>query len=102
MTYGKTGGGEDFENVYVYWIHQHNFTLDYFAYAFNIDGGGVRFREAYNKREINGILFQDYINYTIDKDFPVQELDYAYQTGQLVYVSDIKLENIKVHLSRDN
>ena len=99
ITYGERGGEkEDFENAYVYWIHKENFTMDYLAYSFNINGGGVRFREAYNQREVEGILFQDYRNYTIDKDFPAQELDYAFVTEQLQLVSDIKLENIKVDL----
>ncbi|MBO3696861.1 DUF6503 family protein [Roseivirga sp. E12] len=98
MTYGQNGGGEDFEDVYVYWIDKEDFTIDYLAYSFNINGGGVRFREAYNQREVNGIRFQDYRNYTIDKDFPAQELDYAFQTKQLRLLSEIKLENIKVGL----
>lgn len=102
MTYGKNGGGEDFENVYVYWIHKENFTIDYLAYSFNINGGGVRFREAYNPREVNGIRFQDYKNYTIYKDFPAQELDYAFQTDQLKQISDIKIENVKVNLNASN
>lgn len=98
ITYGSNGGGEDFENVYIYWIHQEKFTIDYLAYGFNINGGGVRFREAYNQREVEGIVFQDYLNYTIDKDFPVQEMDYAFETEQLRLISDIKLENVNVSL----
>lgn len=99
MTYGENGGGEDFEDVYVYWIHKDNFTIDYLAYSFNINGGGVRFREAYNPREIEGIRFQDYKNYTIYKDFPAQELDYAFETEQLKLISLIELEGIKVDLT---
>lgn len=98
MTYDQNGGGEDFEDVYVYWISKESFTIDYLAYSFNINGGGVRFREAYNQREIEGIRFQDYRNYTIDKDFPAQELDYAFETNQLKLLSEIALENIKVGL----
>lgn len=98
MTYDENGGGEDFENVYVYWISKEDFTIDYLAYSYNINGGGVRFREAYNQREVNGIRFQDYRNYTIDKDFPAQELDYAFETDQLRLLSRIELENIKVGL----
>ncbi|WP_420387275.1 DUF6503 family protein [Roseivirga sp.] len=100
ITYGEMGGEkEDFENVYVYWIHKERFTMDYLAYSFNINGGGVRFREAYNAREVEGIRFQDYRNYTIDEDYPAQELDYAYTTDKLRLVSDIKLENVKVELN---
>lgn len=98
ITYGKNGGGKDFEDVYVYWVHKENFTIDYLAYSFNINGGGVRFREAYNARTINGIRFQDYINYTIDKDYPAQELDYAFVSDQLREISRIDLDNIQVNL----
>lgn len=96
IIYGKNGGGKDFEDVFVYWVHQTNYTIDYLAYSFNINGGGVRFRKAYNQREVDGIRFQDYVNYTIDKDYPAHELDYAYQTNQLREISRINLENIKV------
>ena len=99
MTYGKNGGGEDFEDVYVYWINKEDFTIDYLAYSYNINGGGVRFREAYNSREIEGIRFQDYKNYTIYKDFPAQELDYAFETDQLKLISNIELENVRVDLT---
>ena len=96
VTFDKNNGGEDFEDVYVYWVHKKNFTIDYLAYSFHINGGGVRFRQAYNQREVNGVRFQDYINYTIDKDFPAQELDYAFQTGLLREISRIDLEDIAV------
>ncbi len=99
ITFDENGGGEDFENVYIYWIHKDNFTVDYLAYGFYTNGGGVRYREAYNPREIEGIRFQDYKNYTISKDFPVQEMDYAFEIGELEFVSDIKLENIEVSRS---
>ncbi|MHA7101566.1 DUF6503 family protein [Roseivirga pacifica] len=99
ITYGHNGGGEEFENAYVYWIHKENFTIDYLAYSFNINGGGVRFREAVDIQEVQGIRFQDYLNYTIDTDFPAQELDYAYQTGKLKLISEIRLENIQVKLN---
>lgn len=100
ITYGEMEGEkEDFESVYIYWIHKEKFTMDYLAYSFNINGGGVRFREAYNAREVEGIRFQDYRNYTIDEDYPAQELDYAFVTNKLHLVSDIKLENIKVQMN---
>ncbi|WP_421978432.1 DUF6503 family protein [Roseivirga seohaensis] len=96
VTYGKNGGGKNFENIFVYWINQKTHTIDYLAYSYYINGGGVRFREAYNQREVNGVLFQDYINYTIDSDFPAHELDYAFQTDQLREISRIDLENVQV------
>ncbi len=96
VTFDRNGGGDDFEDVYIYWVHKENFTIDYLAYSFHINGGGVRFREAYNQREVNGVRFQDYINYTIDQDFPAQELDYAFESGLLREISRIDLEEIQV------
>jgi Family of unknown function (DUF6503) len=96
VTFDTNGGGDDFEDVYIYWVHKENFTIDYLAYSFYINGGGVRFREAYNQREVNGVRFQDYINYTIDEDYPAQELDYAFQTGLLREISRIDLDDIEV------
>lgn len=96
VTYMNNGVGENFENVFVYWIHKKHFTVDYLAYSYFINGGGVRFREAINPREISGIRFQDYINYTIGKDFPAHELDYAFQTGQLEAISRIELDDVVV------
>ena len=96
ITFDANGGGEDFEDSFIYWIHKKNYTVDYLAYSYYINGGGVRFRKAYNQRDVNGIRFQDYVNYTIDKDFPVHELDYAFESGQLRELSRIDLEEVVV------
>lgn len=37
--------------------------MDFLAYEYNVNGGGVLFREAFNSRMIEGMRFQDYINY---------------------------------------
>ena len=100
VTFGD-GGGEEFENAYVYWVHKKNFTVDYFAYSFNINGGGVRFREVSKVQTVEGIRFQDYNNYTIYQDYPAHELDYAFESGKLELVSSIELEHIKVRLNAD-
>jgi len=96
VTFGA-GGGDNFESAYIYWIHKNDYTVDYFAYSFNINGGGVRFREATNIQSVGGIRFQDYKNYTINEDYPAHELDYAFEKGKLELVSEINLENIKVN-----
>lgn len=100
VTFGA-GGGENFESAYIYWIHKENFTVDFFAYSFNINGGGVRFREATTIHVVNGVRFQDYNNYTISEDYPAHELDYAFEQGKLELVSEINLENILVELLAD-
>lgn len=100
VTFGD-GGGENFESTYIYWIHKKEFTVDFLAYSFNINGGGVRFREVSNVQIIEGVRFQDYRNYSIAEDYPAHELDHAFEMGKLDLVSEIKLENIHVDLLKD-
>jgi len=64
------------------------------GYSFLVNGGGVRFRSAFNKRMIGGILFQDYVNFKHDKDTPVEELDALFNENKLIQVSQIETENI--------
>lgn len=94
VTFDEEGGGTDHDDVYVYWIDAADYSLDYLAYSFEVNGGGVRFREAYNSRRINGIIFQDYINYKHDKNTPVESLDDVLVAGELMELSRIELENI--------
>lgn len=94
VTFDREGGGKDYDDIYVYWIHRDTFTMDYFAYSFHTDGGGVRFREAFNPRKIGGIRFQDYINYSGPKDTPPEEMDSLYNDGALEEMSRIITEDI--------
>jgi hypothetical protein len=97
VTFAQQGGGEDHEDEYVYWFHQKNYTMDYLAYSFLVDGGGTRFREAVNPRKVGGILFQDYVNYAAEaKDFNIENYDRAFEAGKLEKISDINLEEIEV------
>ena len=40
-----------------YWINIENNLIDYFANNYQVNGGGVRFRSAYNSRKIEGNYF---------------------------------------------
>lgn len=97
VTFDKENGGKDYEDEFVYWIHQQNYTMDYLAYQYHVDGGGTRFREAYNTRGINGIRFADYINYeSTIKNFALEDYDQLFEEGKVKELSRIKLENIQV------
>lgn len=97
VTFDQQGGGTDFEDVYVYWFHQRKHSMDYLAYEFHVDGGGTRFREAYNVREVNGIRFADYMNYTDTlHSFALENYDEQLKADQLQEFSRIELENIEV------
>lgn len=95
--FDEQGGGEDFEDVFVYWIGKENYQMDYLAYEFHVNEGGMRFREAYNRREIGGIQFVDYNNYQPNDDTTtLLELDSLFQKNDLKLLSKIELEHIEV------
>ena len=96
VTFTKEGGGEDYEDIFVYWIDQEDFRMDYLAYSYEVEGGGVRFRQAFNSRKCGGILFQDYINYKHDKNTPVDQLGNLFNEGKLTELSRIELKYVSV------
>lgn len=97
VTFGEEGGGTDFDDVFMYWINTENFHVDYLAYEFHVNGGGMRFREAYNERTVNGIRFVDYKNYKpLDSVTKLRDLDASFETSGLKLLSNIELENVKV------
>jgi len=94
VTFDQEGGGTDFEDVFYYWINQANHHIDFLAYQYNVNGGGVRFREAFNSRMIDGMRFQDYINYEAPVGTPLDSLPIYFEAGQLKEISKILTENV--------
>ncbi|MEN0046615.1 MAG: DUF6503 family protein [Bacteroidota bacterium] len=95
VTFAEEGGGDDFDDTYYYWFDAENYQLDYLAYNFHVNGGGVRFRSAYNSRAINNIRFQDYINYKAPKHTELAKLPELLEAGRLEELSRIELKDIK-------
>ena len=74
VKFKKEGGGVDHEDVYMYWFNKDNFAMDYLAYKFKVNDGGVRFR-AKSPRLINDVRFLDYDNYRPEsKDTSLESL----------------------------
>lgn len=96
VTFDKKGGGEDFSDEFVYWIHQDRFTMDYLAYLYYTDGGGKRFRAPMNVRTVDGIRFADYRNYLGVEDIGIEKYDQLYDLGELELLSRIELKNLEV------
>ena len=96
VTFTEEGGGKDFEDVFFYWIHEKKKTIDFMAYSYLTDGGGVRFREAINRREIKGLLIQDYVNHAAEKSTPLETLPKLFEEGKLENLSMIINENVRV------
>ena len=97
ITFAQEGGGEDHEDVFMYWINKKDFTIGYMAYSYEeTDGVGLRFRKAYNPRNVNGILFQDYVNLKPKSKTEITALEGLYKKGELEELSKIELINIQV------
>ena len=97
VTFSKNGGGEDFEDVFIYWIGKEDFLVDYLAYSYHTNEGGKRFRVLKEQCIKNGIRFVDYDNYKpLNKDILLLNIDKAFQNNELKKVSEIVLKEIKV------
>jgi len=94
VTFAQEGGGDDFEDQYHYWVNADSKTIDYLAYNYRVNKGGVRFRAAYNPRVVDGVRFQDYINYKAEIGTPLFDLPALYEKGELEELSRIDTENV--------
>ena len=97
VTFNQEGGGEDYDDEFYYWINQETKKIDYLAYNYRVNNGGVRFRSAYNKRVIGGITFQDYINWKASVGTPLKELPSLYEQNKLTELSRIVTERVIPH-----
>lgn len=97
VTFSEVGGGDDFDDVFIYWFAKDNFQLDYLAYKYHTNGGGVRFRDIKEEKIINGIRFVDYNNYKpLDTEIDFFTIDKLYEEGKLKKLSEVVLNNINV------
>lgn len=102
VNFEQEGGGTDYEDEYLYWFDEKSYKLDYLAYSFKINGGGMRFREAFNKRFVDSIRFVDYKNYKPKSDtIKLNNISKAFNKGQLKLLSKIKNEEIVVEKHKE-
>ncbi|OOG73202.1 DUF6503 family protein [Algoriphagus sp. A40] len=103
VTFQPEGGGEHYEDEFIYWFGKEDFLMDFMAYSYHTDGGGIRMREVSGVEEIGGIRFQNYLNLKPeDKNTPVEKMQELYISGKLEKLSEINLENIRVEpISKD-
>lgn len=96
VTFDEEGGGNDYDDNFYYWLNKETHLIDYLAYNYTVNDGGVRFREANNTRTIGGIVFQDYVNYKAELGTPLDSLPVLFETGRLKRLSEINTEKVKV------
>lgn len=100
VTFHQEGGGRDHDDRFLYWFHGVDRTLDFMAYYYHTGETGSRFRKAIFRRTVDGMLVQDYENYsgTIQgEELGMQELERyedLYQDGALELVSEVILEGV--------
>ncbi len=97
VNFRKDGGGKDYRDTYVYWFQTNDYTMDYLAYRFYTNEGGIRFRKVTGRMKRGGITFQNYLNLApSSKDIPLVEVDSFFKAGELEKVSEINKSNITV------
>lgn len=94
VNFDQEGGGVDHDDNFLYWINQETDRIDYLAYDYKTNKGGVRFRSAYNPRIVAGVLFQDYVNYKAPLGTALADLPALYEKGQLEELSRIDTEDV--------
>ncbi|OEK06271.1 DUF6503 family protein [Roseivirga misakiensis] len=98
VTFAQEGGGEDYDDVFLYWFDKEDYSMDYLAYLYHTDEGGMRFREAINPRRVNGMLIQDYVNYKPEnEDIDIMTIDELFNENKLVELSKIINENVVIN-----
>lgn len=96
VRFAEEGGGEDHQDIFMYFIDVEKGFMDHLAYSYETEGGGLRFRKGYNVRTVNGIRFADYVNFKGDPAMNIQDIAEAYAQAKLDTLSLIELEDIKV------
>jgi len=96
VTFTEEGGGEDFDDVFLYWFSTEDYSMDYLAYSYLEDEGGTRFRKAYNQRRVNGLVIQDYINLKGPSPDSLAFISELFNRGKLDTLSLIELDRLSV------
>ena len=96
VTFSEDGGGEDFDDVFLYWFSKEDYGMDYLAYSYLEDEGGTRFRKAYNRRSVNGLVFQDYLNMRGPSPDSLEHISGMFNSGLLDTLSRIEVDRLAV------
>ena len=97
VTFQREGGGPDWEDRFIYWFHETDHTLDYLAYREAADVETTRFRQAINRRQVGGVLVQDYENYSGDPNVgDIATYDELFEAGDLRLISMVEFDGLEI------
>ncbi|MEM8963237.1 MAG: DUF6503 family protein [Acidobacteriota bacterium] len=93
----EAGSSTDASDVYRYWFDPKSGRLEAFAYSYDGNTNGLRYRRAINHRQVDGILFFDQINLGIEGEgLSVDDIDPTFIETKMREVSRITLDKIEV------
>ena len=99
VKFSKDGGGKDHQDIYRYWFDKKDYSMDYLAYKFYTNDGGMRFRVKKAEKKMKGIVFQDYENLKPKADsLSFSNISEAYKEDRLEKVSKIITQPVSVAL----
>jgi hypothetical protein len=98
VTFKAEQGGEDHDDQFVFWFEKSGFNMNYLAYQYRRNGGGIRFRKAIETKVVNGFKIQNYINYKTDSlNTSLTDLPNKFQDGLLEELSVIQIDSVAIY-----
>jgi len=93
----EAGTSTDAEDEFLYWFDPETARLEQFAYSYERNHGGIRFRKLVNYRRMDGILFFDQENYGADgPGLSVDLVSPEFFRDSMHHVSTVELKDVLV------
>jgi len=103
VTFAQEGGGRDWQDRYVYWLHPERRTVDFLAYSYRETPGdtaraatGHRFRRVVGVQTVGGLRVQDYENLSADSLARLDDYPDALAAGRTFRVSEVRTESVRL------
>ena len=93
----EPGSSTDASDEYLYWFDPGTHRLELFAYSYEVNGGGLRFRRLFDYRRVGGLLFYNQQNWGVEGEgLSVDLVRPEYVESEMRLVSTIELRGIAV------
>lgn len=88
VSFAPDQGGKDHQDTFRYYFDPKTKALSYLSYAYETNGGGIRFRAAQESPK-GRFVFLNYLNYKPKSLVPLDSLPTLYNSDQLELLSEI-------------